>query len=179
MSRPLRKFVFTFAVVATILALGWFLGPSGRVSGVEFSPDTISHRSFTYFQWCGIQCTPRQQNEWQSDVDAYLHEFGYVTPTERKRWHFVKGFAPGVRGWHGHAKYMCQSVGCWSGDDQWVQWSHDNPELAAIVWPQVVSWARQEKYYEIMCLFRPTELENATSTDDVGSLIVSIANANS
>lgn len=180
MKRPFRKLVLILLCVIAVVTLGWFFGPSGRVSGIEFSPDSFSHRSFTYFQWCGIQCTPQQHNEWQSDVEGFLHESGFVTPTEQQRWHFVNGFAPGIRGWYGNAKYMCQAVGCWGRDDQWVQWSRNNPELSTVVWPQVVIWARQEKYFEIMCLFRFTELENAISTDDVKSKIAAaIAKANS
>ncbi|MEM9941422.1 MAG: hypothetical protein AAF939_07495 [Planctomycetota bacterium] len=173
------KVVLTFGIAAAIIALGWFVGPSGRVTVTEFSPDLISHRTFTYYQWCGIQCTPREKNVWQSDFDAYLHESGYVGPTGNDRWHFIKGFAPGIRGWHGPAKQMCKATGCWNGDDRWVRWSHANPELADVVWPQVISWARQENYNEIAYLLWITDLENATSTEEVDSkILLSIENAN-
>ncbi len=74
---------------------------------------------------------------------------------------------------------MCQSLGCWSDDDQWVQWSYNNPKLAEVVWPQVVTWARHEKYYEIKLLLQFTELEDSTSVEEVESKIAySIAKAN-
>ena len=167
--RRLRTVFFVGAISVSLAALGAFLGPSGIVSGVEFSPDRFLHRSFRYYQWCGIQITPRQSHEWRSAVDDYVHEHGFASnvDVQHPRWHFVKGFAPGVRGWHGNAKHMCQSLGCWDGNDEWIEWSIDHPELARMIWPQVVAWARNEQYVEIMTLFRFTELENATSPDEV------------
>lgn len=179
MKRPAPIIVWTAIGLLAVGVLGWLFGPSGRVYGIEFSPDSFSHRTFVYHEWCGIRCTLGSQDEWRSDVDTYLHNAGYVTPTEQERWHLVKGFAPHIRGWGGSAKFMCQSLGCWDGDNKWVQWSHDNPELADIVWPNVVNWARQEKYDEVMWLFRYTELEDAQTPDDVRARVSSaIANAN-
>lgn len=160
---------FIFAMVLVIGVLGWFFGPSGLVSGVEFSPERFSHRSFRYYQWCGIPITPRQTHEWRTPTDEYLHQQQLVPDTENvtTHWDFVKGSAPGVRGWHGRAKSMCQSIGCWNGDDQWLTWSKQNPELAEVVWPQVISWARDRRYDEIQGLFRFMELESATSLEEV------------
>lgn len=171
--RRLQIVLIVGAIAVSLAALSWFLGLSGTVYGVEFSPDRFSHRSFRYYQWCGIQITPKQSREWRSEVDDYIHEHGFVANVDRPdpRWHLVKGFAPGVRGWHGNAKLMCQSVGCWGGNDEWVTWSEDHPDLAKIIWPQVVVWARNEQYYVIMTLFRFTELENATSPEDVRAKI--------
>ena len=60
---------------------------------------------------------------------------------------------------------MCQSLGCWSGSDQWVVWSKARPDIAKIIWPQVVAWARNEQYYEISLLF--VGLEDAKSPEEV------------
>lgn len=171
--KPKRGQLRIAFIVGTITiffaTIGWFLGPSGIVTGIEFSPDRFMHRSFRYYQWCGIQVTPRQSHEWRSKVDDYIHEHSFASDVDmpNARWHFVKGFAPGIRGWHGNAKHMCQSVGCWDGNDEWVQWSVDHPALAKIIWPQVVAWARNEQYNEIMMLFRFTNLDSSTSPEDV------------
>jgi hypothetical protein len=156
-------------VTLAILVLGGILGPSGRVGGVEFSPDTFEHRSFQYVQWCGIQLTPTRHSLWQSDVDRYLHEQGFVEwPDDiEPRWYFVKGFAPHVRGWSGEAKSMCHGLGCYSGNDQWVTWSQENPELARVVWPRVVTLARNEQFATVLLLFKLTDLEQARSVADV------------
>lgn len=168
--RGLRSSLGVVALIAAISAVGWLMGPTGTVYGVQFSPDRCSHRSFRYYQWCGVQVTPKQTREWRSDLDTYIQESGFAVGgnAENPRWHFVKGFAPGVRGWHGDAKYMCQSVGCWSGNDRWlIAWSKNHPDLAKVIWPQVIMWARDERYYEIMLLFRLTNLEDATSPEDI------------
>jgi hypothetical protein len=157
------------AVVVAIIVLGGLLGPSGSVSGVEFSPDIFQHRSFRYYQWCGLQLTPTQYDVWQSNVDQYLHEQGFVGSSHdiNPRWYFVKGFAPHVRGWFGDAKWMCQGIGCYSGSDRWIRWSQENPDLAEIVWPRVVTWARNEQFAEVYMLFRLVDLEQAQTVAEV------------
>lgn len=164
----MRIFLIVAAIALSLAALACFVGLSGTVSGVEFSPDRFSHRSFRYYQFCGLQITPKQTREWRSHVDDYLHKHGFVSNgnSQNPRWHFVKGFAPGVRGWSGMAKYMCQSVGCWNGDDKWIKWSNERPDLAEVIWPQVVTWARNGQYDEIVTLFRLTELDLAKTPRD-------------
>jgi hypothetical protein len=156
-------------VALGIIALGCILGPTGTVGGVEFSPDIFEHRSFQYYQWCGIQLTPTRYSLWQSDVDQYLHDQGFVgSPQDiNPRWYFVKGFAPHVRGWSGEAKWMCQGIDCYSGSDRWVHWSRENQELAEVVWPRVVTWARDEQFAAVYMLFRLTELEQAQTAAEI------------
>ncbi|MCO6045272.1 hypothetical protein NG895_15275 [Aeoliella sp. ICT_H6.2] len=143
-------------VVLLVMGGGWFCGPSGRVTGVEFSPDLFEHRSFRYYQWCGIPITPKETHVWRTDFDAYLHDAGYIDTAgiDEPRWQLVKGFAPGVRGWSGPAKHGCQAIGCFNGDDgQWITWSSDHPELAAVAWPVIVLWVRDERYDAVYLLF--------------------------
>lgn len=169
-----RKALGIAAIAVASLVLGTFVGPTGTVSGVEFSPDTFQHRSFRYYQWCSIQVTPRQYHVWKSDVDQYLHDQGYVERPDdtSARWYFVKGYAPRVRGWFGEAKWMCQGIDCYSGSDRWVHWSRENPGLAEVVWPRVVTWARDEQFAAVYVLFRLTDLEQAQSIDEVEQKLV-------
>ena len=168
-SRFRSNALLVITVCLVIVVLGWIFGPSGSVHGIEFSPDRFAHRSFSYYQWCGLQISPMQTREWHSKVDEYLHANGFVPRTEEltPRWDFVKGSAPFVRGWHGDAKVMCQAIGCYSGSDEWVVWSQNNPELANVVWPQVMSWARNGQYEEIACLFKFVDLDKAKTPEDV------------
>ncbi len=156
-------------IIIALTVFGWVTDQSGWAHGVEFSPDLFCHRSFRYYQWCGIQVTPKQTREWRSAVDEYVHENGFVSDADvdEPRWHFVHGFAPGWRGWVGIAKPFCLGVGCWKGSDQWVKWSEDHPDLAKIVWPQVVTWARHEQYGEVRTLFHIMDQEDATSPEDI------------
>lgn len=177
--RKARTVVVVGAIIGGIVTIGWLFGPSGTVWGVEFSPDRFSHRSFRYYQWCGIPITPKKTVEWRSNIDQYIHENGFApsVDTENPRWHFVKGFAPWQRGWIGPAKVMCQAVGCYSNRDCWLKWSKAHPDLARIVWPQVVQWARNEQYAEISLLFRSSGLEDAASPEEVDELIRFVSEA--
>lgn len=169
----LRTTLEIVAILGAIFAVSFFFGPTGSVRGIEFSPDIFAHRSFRYYQWCGIQITPTRLETWQSQVDNYVHAQGHVDSqfASNPRWHFVKGLAPHLRGWIGPAKPMCQAVGCYSGDDRWIKWSEANPEFARIVWPRVVTWAQNERYYAVSCLFRATDLDTATSAEDVQEML--------
>lgn len=147
---------------------------SGRVHGVEYSPDLYCHRSFHYFQLFGLQVTRTHVKEWYSNVDRYLHDSGYARrrPIANPRWLFCKGFAPAVRGWSGEVKTLCHSLGCFRGDDnKWVEWSEANPELAAEVWPVVVNWIDKEQYDELVYLFLASDLIEAKSVEEVRTLV--------
>jgi hypothetical protein len=167
--RQWKRPLLVAASIAIVVFLAVIVGPkfelSGVVSGVEFSPDLMKHRSFRYFEVLGIQVSPTQHRVWRSSIDEYLVSNGYAVEvsTESPRWRFVKGFRPRVRGWHGHAKYSCQALGCWNDDDQWIKWSIANPELAAVLWPQVVQWLREEKDSEVSYLLDYSRLEKATT----------------
>jgi hypothetical protein len=172
MSAMRRRIEIALTIVAVLVAvatIGWLFGPSGDAHGVEFSPDLFCHRSFHYRTWCGIKLPPTQTHVWRSKVDEYVHNNGFATSAnvDNPRWDFVKGFAPGVKGWTGKAKHMCQALGCWEDSDKWVVWSENNPELAKVVWPQVVEWASDQKYYAISTFFGFTGLETASTPDDV------------
>src|SRR5262245_12236148 len=112
--KRINSILTVIVIVAVIFAAGYFFGPSGTATGVEFSPDRFCHRSFRYTTWCGLQLWPQETHEWRSKVDDYVHAAGFATPSVRTtpRWHFIKGFAPGVHGWSGPAKFMCQAIGC-------------------------------------------------------------------
>ncbi|HJT30827.1 MAG TPA: hypothetical protein VJ783_02090 [Pirellulales bacterium] len=138
------------AAVATILAaVGWFTG--GWASGVEWSPDRFAHRSFRFYVMFGgsdPDLTPSaaiQRREWESDLETWLKQNGYVieTPAE-PRWFLSKGFAPGIRGWSGPAKRVCQELGCWGGrSHNWIEWSEAHPDIAAELWPDFVKLVRE------------------------------------
>lgn len=148
-------------VLLILVAAGWLFGASGQVTGVEFSPDLFEHRSFRYYQWCGIRVTTKHTHVWRSGFDDYLHDSGYVDTTGIKepRWQLVKGFAPHVRGWSGPAKSLCLSIGCFNGrDERWITWSNDHPELAKVAWPALVQLSREGKYEAVWeLLFRLEE----------------------
>jgi hypothetical protein len=167
------RFFLVVAIFVAVAALGWFFGPSGTVHGIEFSPDRFAHRSFRYYVWCGVPITPSRTHEFRTPVDEYVHAHGFVPDSDARspRWDLVKGFAPHVRGWHGNAKSMCKALGCWSGSDRLVRWSTDHPDLAEIVWPKIVEWARRGEYRTISTFFSLCGFDCSTSPDDVRETI--------
>ena len=103
------------------------------------------YRSFGYFVVFGsIRCTPIQREEWESELEKWLKKESYVTEQSGDiRWYLVKGFAPGIRGWHGNAKYLCKPMGCWGGRSEgWIRWSERNPDIAKDLWPTIIRLAR-------------------------------------
>ncbi len=171
MARRKRRLVRIPLVVAAICVaamLSLLMGPTGLASAVEFSPDRFCHRSFRYYVRGGLQVWPATTTEWYSPVDRYVHDSGFVSAAfGEPRWHLSKGFAPGVRGWHGQARRMYREIGCWAGSDRWVIWSKEHPELAKILWPQVTTWAQNERYTEIADLFEYTGLDQTASPEEL------------
>lgn|GEM_PF-3223336 len=144
-----------WAVIWTLVF--FFIGTQCGVSGVEFSPDRFAHRKFRYLQLpvLEVQITPRFTDEFHTPLEKYLHAHGYVPPTDRERWHFICGSAPGVRGWRGPARWLCHGLRCWGNEsDKWITWSQDHPECARLLWPRVVALARREEYYSAHVLLK-------------------------
>lgn len=173
---PVKFVLVTGGMLVVIAFAVLIVGPcfelSGMATGVEFSPDRFCHRSFRYFTVLGIQVTPARRLEWRSEIEDYLHANRFVpTSPDSTRWCFVKGFAPGVRGWSGNAKLACQGLGCWGGSDEWVQWSQEHPKLAKVLWPQVVSWIQQERFEEVHALLRFTDLKTAKTSQEIDDKI--------
>ena len=128
---------------------------TGTAYGIEFCPQTFTHRSFRYFQILGLRVTPLRTREFQCAFDEYVREEGYVSSDgeEPLEWRLVKGFAPGVRGWHGEQKRICWMLGCWDKQDaKLVDWLKTNPDISAILVPELVGAIQRGEYRYALCL---------------------------
>lgn len=175
--RRIYRLLLPLAALVLLALLGQVMGCNGWARGVEYSPDLLSHRSFRYLVCCGVQVTPKQTDVWRSSLDDYLYENKYATPasTHPPRWRLVQGFSPGIRGWSGEVKFVCQGLGCWeSTDSVWVDWSEEHPKLAAVLWPRVVAWLRSEEYDRVTHLFffQERTLREAEDTGTVEALLL-------
>jgi hypothetical protein len=146
------RYLCLLALPAGLILLG-FLFPeatqTGTVSGVEFCPQTFTHRSFKHFQAFGIQVTPRKNTEFKTAFDSFVNKQGHVSSTSTTpiQWRFIKGSAPGLRGWHGPQKSACKTIGCFSqDDDDLVRWLEANSAIAALLVPELVRAIQQEQY---------------------------------
>lgn len=168
------------AVVIGLAVLCWADGAVGVTSGVEYSPEAVAHRSFrqvVLFGW--IPLSPRRTEEWRTPLDEYLIQRMYATPQAygKSEWVFVKGFAPGVRGWSGPAKHACWGMGCWDGSSQeWVDWSNEHPENAEALWPTVVSWLRERKFERVLILLQ-IERDSVIGAESSAAIEEAIARA--
>jgi hypothetical protein len=114
-----------------LLCLGLSVGERG---GVEFSPDSFRKREFTYsyIALLGKRVSERRNHASEgSPLQAYLLEAGHIdrVPDDQARW--VRHY-----GSVGSAAFVL-SRELESGD--WVKWSRDQPDLAAVLWPAVVN----------------------------------------
>ncbi len=152
MTRFLAK-LFWPAIIGggLLLALGVFMARHGAVSGVEFSPDLVSHRNYHYYAVFGVRVWPKQTRQWRTDLEQYLHRRNLVPPTDvGPRWHPVLESRQGKPDRFGRAQPMCVELKCLAGrSGEWVTWSKQHPELAAKLWPRVVQLARAERYDQI------------------------------
>lgn len=149
-SRITARFVFgAFVLLLVPLGIAWSLASPGTVEVCEFSARTLEHRLTRSYQAFGFDLVELGTVTWNTHLADYLAAQGYLGGVEEDwtDWRFVKGFAPGVRGWHGQAKRMCWSLGCWDREDaKWVTWSKAHPVLSRVLWPKVIGQIRSRNY---------------------------------
>jgi hypothetical protein len=112
----------------------------GCVSKTEFSPDSLAFRSRDYVCYPFLEI----DSEWEPPLVARIREFddGLVPQTSPPRWHFVHGDKWRTRGWIGDAKPAYRLF----RNEDWLQWTDQNPDLAKKLWPKIIHMLRQERY---------------------------------
>lgn len=146
--------ITSFVVLTAVLLYGLTDDPFlGRVSYGEFSSETFQLRGTSYYALFGIPVTSKRTTMRTTPLAEYLRDNGYVPQSQdaSENWYFIRGRAPDLKGWRGGS-----IVGCWvltTGDDEWVEWSQKNPELAQRLWPKVVTAARSGRFEVIRYLF--------------------------
>lgn len=145
----------------------------GRVSYGEFSPEAFQRRSTSYYALFGIPLTSKKTTTWTTPLAEYLQDNNYMPTSDAtsEEWYFIRGRAPGIRGWRGGSIVGC--IVLTSGDDEWVVWSTENPELAQCLWPKVVTVTRSGRFEVIrhLCAF---DLENSQSADEFDARLIQV-----
>jgi hypothetical protein len=138
------------------LWLAWILGLSlagfmvivyfGSVTGEEFNPYTLEHRTFQYYQVPGlhIQVTPISRDSSGAGFSTVLINDKLVKTKTRKEWHLVWAAIANRHTQRGDASILTQYIG--ESDSSWAQWSKDNPKTAKKFWPVVFDLARRNHY---------------------------------
>jgi len=166
MKRSVLNLALILCSVFLVLVVGYLLLGDDEAA-VEFSPDKFCHRSVSYIHFFGMRLGPFDIEEWQTSLERYLHDAGLVPPSPQDpaRWHYVRGNRRRARGPIGQAYWKCVSMGCHRRSDRsLVEWSEENPRLAEVLWPKVVSLARDERYRALSELFPEVTLEELAGT---------------
>jgi hypothetical protein len=135
-----RILVSVFAVVAI---LGAIAATTGRGARGEFSPDTLDIRLQRELLFM-LTDTPLYQSSfeyYQNDLVRYLIEQGYWSPRDVAEPRWIQIFHYNVF-WRDGGSRLFQRP------ESWIEWTEQNPRLAAVIWPQVLRVLRNEKYGE-------------------------------
>lgn len=148
-------------IVSIVVALPityWILAAYGEKSGVEFSPDDFSMRSFDYCNLPYVNWTHRgikYQKMSNAMADTLLAD-DWIRATGRtpKRWHLVSesgGAFSSKTSAACDARFLTNYFDQISseGENQVSKWTDENPESAKIFWPIIADMARDDLYLPI------------------------------
>jgi len=156
-STKTRMFVLS-GVLGSILVLlvaGLILLGMGQVSGVEFSPDDFSRRSFTYNQmpWTGWVVFNKQYEDETGDLARSLVSTRLMRSVvlKKKRWHLISESGSSVISHQCDARFLTGYLDRLDEDgvNYWDTWNTDFPKCAKVFWPEIAELARDEMYLKI------------------------------
>lgn len=144
----------------------------GFVQGEEIATETFQRRTFAYYQLpvVELQITGITRADSTGDLENYLISEKLISvaapkspPDESIRWDLVRAHRFNTVFSRGEAEILCHYLDAVNADatNVWVEWSKQNPKLAKVIWPAVVSVAQQELY-----IFVPELLALAANATD-------------
>jgi len=136
--------------VVMILMMAWATFLFGRVEGTEFSPETLTRRRFGYYELpiFGLQVSPLDRTPLASNMEQFLLKNKYATPIKPEKWDLIAGAQGAVTVNPRGASILCAYFDALDNASQpyWLGWSQNHPQLAAILWPEVITVARLRRY---------------------------------
>lgn len=160
------RLVFTLSMLG-ICFLGLITYMSyASVQGVEFSPNTFSHRQFNYYRLpftkARLSATTLQTTKSTASADVLKH---LQTLPGVTVWHVAS--ATQYREEFFPAKVLHDSLSERNADgkDYWGAWSNANSQRAAVLWPLIQQAAYRELYFAI-----PGMLECAESASNADQM---------
>lgn len=165
--------VLGFVIVAPIFALVMF--GMGQISGVEFSPDDFSSRTFSYNQIPLVGWVVAQKSfvDQTPTLEQLLISNKLIKPVVNKKkvWHLVSESGVRTPSTECDARFLMGYLRKQdeSGNYFWDTWNTEKPNSAKIFWPYVAQLARDEMYLKISDVMRagiavtkdkPIELDN-------------------
>jgi len=153
----------------------------GHVEGEEIASETFQRRKFVYyqlpvieFQVSGIMRTPSTGDLENFLIDKKIISVAKSTTQldESTRWDLIRAQRFGAVFSRGEAEILCNYLDALDANKEyvWVKWSKENPKLAKIIWPAVVSVSQRELYVLV-----PELLELATNATEPDTLKTQLA----
>jgi len=130
--------------------------------GTEFSPDAFQHRMYHRYSFMGRPITRKIYEDKKWALDEYLHRKGLIPPSDlgEPRWWLVQCFDHGRSDWGslGKGYDICLRLQTFPSErDYWVPWSEKHPDIAKVLWPQVVVALREDQLEEAVRLLSAAE----------------------
>lgn len=163
-------------IIASLVAVVLIFG---QVSGREFAPTHFEVRrfSFTEIPGLGIQITPIRRTAETFGLANFLSTSSLISRPQGAptTWHLIE-LKRASSSLPADAKLLTDLLEqhtprpLGAGNAYWHQWSTDNRELAAILWPEVQKLAQRELYLLIPNLFRIADRagQKTPGSDPVG-----------
>lgn len=147
--------LFLSAVVVLLVLYGM-----GQVSGVEFSPDDFSRRSFSYNQmpWTDWVVVKKVYSDRTTDLEKSLTGDKLIRSVilKKKRWHLISEFGSSLVPDQCDARFLTGYLDKYDkdGNNYWDTWNTDYPKCAKVFWPEVADLARDEMYLKVADVMR-------------------------
>ena len=132
----------------------------GQVTGVEFSPDDFSRRSFHYNQMplTGWVVLKKIYTDETTDVEKSLvnSQLVPVVIPKKQRWHLVSESGVSVVSHECDARFLTGYLDKYDddGNNYWDTWNTEYPKCAKVFWPEVAQLARDEMYLKVAPVMR-------------------------
>ena len=139
---------------AVILLMGGCVGGIAAIPflfarGTEFDPQAFKRRDFSYVQIGGAPVSPIVRTDRDDALYAAIRGLPTFPPAGPPRWDLVDDT---WRFWNPSSQYDAELLESFlarrapAADKDWVTWTQDHPDLAAIAWPVVVEICRDYLY---------------------------------
>lgn len=145
-----RRLVLPFLVGAAFLFACYLeLVPGvGWEQRTEIALPTLQRRTSTRFVAWYVPLSHWQHETEPPVLVEHLRRRGVLPPpdTEPQRWFTVRASHPAMvcAGVWSEGNALERALNHWGdGPRAWVAWSEEHPELARVLWPQVVRWSKQ------------------------------------
>lgn len=157
--RVLVSFVGVVGVSILGFILFWVWAVSGRVQGIEFSPDGFQQRHFSY-----NKPILSQVGFWYSSwpENRFAHELFQlkVCPIRQaKTWHLASDNVTSIRSVDRHAEMLTNLLSTRKNDTDlyWIEWSKDHLPQAKKFWPLIQRLSFDKQYVVIPLVFRKAQ----------------------